>query len=222
MPPVGPCARDETGHIGNRKADAFEVALDGHSRDRARVSAGTRDGAAIVGECNFTHVPRQLHIHFDSDDAGEGTGQPAGIGCRRRGDDQHALMCREFHFPLERDFAFRIDGTQTQVDNLRLLLACPLQGRNKCVPCGAQRTVEHFDAQQVRCRSLFTEHSRDRRPMTESIDIVVAAMSSGIDCNAGRHSLHVWMGGVDAAIDDDDLRPRFCPDKVTTVKHEFQ
>jgi hypothetical protein len=144
----------------------------------------------FITEC----ITRAIGLGCDANYSRQATGQ--GVGCAH-----HKQIVSQ---GLNEAFAMRrIRGAQTQIHQIHMVRAAPLQRSENHSDVRCESMVKHFDREQFGVRRLLSDRSRHRRPMAQTVDIVLT-FAAARNFNAPRDFSHMRVAGMNTAIYNGD------------------
>jgi hypothetical protein len=102
----------------------------------------------------------------------------------------------------ERKLMILIAGSQTQIDEPRVVAYRDLDRPHERSRSGRELPIEDLDHENVGIRRLFSNDGRDGSAMSQTVDIVIVLAAVAIDADATVDALYMGMRDVHAAVDD--------------------
>jgi hypothetical protein len=111
-----------------------------------------------------------LAFHHSNDSRQRSRQSGIAVHFERRDDHRSGLVCSLDSF-FEGTPILRIQGSQTEIDHLYVMLEAPIDSPDDHTQAGGQFAVEDLDRNQIRIRIQVVDDRRDSRTMTKVIFI---------------------------------------------------
>ncbi len=134
----------------------------------------------------------------------EGAGQQTGAAIFFGRDDEHAGAARARVSFVETCPMPVIGGPETEVHDVRAPQARFVDRAYERRNVRRQALPEDLDRDELGGWRFLANRRGDRGAMPEAIDVVGVERSIVPDRDAAGHAAHMWMTGVNAAVDDRD------------------